>query len=158
MKMLVKSLKSSARTSLFLAIALASQQAYAVTSQQADEERVGIRTSLTTEYSDNIRRNAFKEDDIVYTFNVGASYKNQEGAFNNSLDGLLGFETYQNNTYGNDVTVDLNWLTLAHIILSRLIWRFQDNLKDTRQTSTRPATPDNRERRNFFSTGPSYFV
>src|SRR5690554_1177457 len=132
--------------------------ALVLSTSQASAEPVSVVMSLSSEYSDNIRQTSEKQDDIVHTATVGASYRNQEGMLDHTFDGLLGFETYQNNTYGNDLTVDLSWLGLLNLIPQRLIWRFSENLRDTRQSSLRPNTPDNRERVNFFSTGPTYIL
>src|SRR5690606_41843081 len=71
----------------------------------------------------------------IYTASVGANYHNQNGTFDNDLEGLVGLETYQRKTYGDDVTVDLNWLGALHIIPSRLVWRIQDR-KSTRLNSS----------------------
>lgn len=125
---------------------------------QVQAEPVSVVMSLSSEYSDNIRRTSDKDDEIVYRATVGASYRNQEGMFDHTFNGLLGFETYQNNTYGNDLTADVSWLGLINLVPQRLIWRFSESLRDTRQSSTRPNTPDNRERVNLFSTGPTYFL
>lgn len=132
--------------------------AFVLSTSQALAEPVSVVMSLSSEYSDNIRRTSEKQDDIVHTATVGASYRNQEGMLDQTFDGSLGFETYQNNTYGNDLTVDLSWLGMLNLIPQRLIWRFSENLRDTRQSSLRPNTPDNRERVNFFSTGPTYIL
>src|SRR5690606_29900969 len=67
-------------------------------------------------------------------------------------------ETYLSSVFDNDATIDLSWLSLINLIPQRLVWRIEEDLGEVRQSSTRPETPDNRERRNYFSTGPSFFL
>lgn len=119
-------------------------------------EPIAWEASLSSEYSDNIRRVRDKDSDIVYQASLAARYHNQEGRFDHSFDGQIGLESYHEGTYDDDFTLNLGWRGLVHLLPGRFSWRFQDDLSETRRISSRPFTPDNRERRNFFSTGPAF--
>jgi hypothetical protein len=115
------------------------------------------RASLGAGHSDNIRRAEVNEQDEDI---VGPEFQfslDQHGRqLHADVIGKLGYYEYLNDTYDSEVLGNLIADTRYDFIQDRLSWMLTDNFGQVLGDAFSPATPDNRENINHFSTGPDW--
>ena len=116
---------------------------------------VDVKTSLKTEYSDNITKTENHQvDDFEHSVNLFISTEDRYGKFDNSLLADFSYKTYQHDTFSNDLETELKWDGVYHILPNFFTWDIRDEISEVVINTAQVNTPDNRERRNVFSTGP----
>ena len=118
---------------------------------------IDIKTSLKTEYSDNITKTENHQvDDFEHSANLFISSEERYGKFDNSLLADFSYKHYQHGTFSNDLETELEWDGVYHILPNFFTWDISDEISEVVISTTQVNTPDNRERRNVFSTGPRF--
>lgn len=116
-----------------------------------------LELGLNTEYTDNARLSATgQESDFKNTASVSIDKSDQFGRLDSYIVGDLEYYTYANDTYANSLDANLLWDANYNIRPGSLTWGISDELSEVTIDSSQPDTPDNRTRRNIFTTGPAY--
>lgn len=107
-------------------------------------------------HSDNARKAATNEqsDQESRTY-VKAAFVSDPGRCNGSFEGTLGYSAWLDDAYGNETDANMNLEGQCELARS-FFWDVNNNLREVSQVSTQTQTPDNRTRKNLFSTGPRY--
>ncbi|WP_166646072.1 outer membrane beta-barrel protein [Halospina denitrificans] len=109
-------------------------------------------------YSDNInKREENTEEEFEDRVGIGISKITRPGTCEGSLNGDVAFVTYRNDTNDDEFsgTVDANGVCEPN---RNFRWSARDTLRDVRTTTQAADSPANRERRNVFSTGPTFTI
>lgn len=116
-----------------------------------------ITTSVETRYSDNITKSdTAPVDDFENSVNLYVSTDDRYGKFDNSLLADMSYKFYTHDTFSNDLETELDWNGVYHALPNRFLWEISDQLREVVVDTAEVNTPDNRERRNIFSTGPRF--
>ncbi|MDX1634895.1 MAG: outer membrane beta-barrel protein [Marinobacter sp.] len=114
--------------------------------------------TLDTRYSDNAAKTHVDEQsDLETRVGLAINYATDPGQCNASLGGSLAYSYWLDDTFDPETSTDLGAQGTCQLAQG-LYWDLSDNLSDVRRTSQRPDTPDNRVRKNLFSTGPRYVL
>lgn len=109
-------------------------------------------------HSDNARKAATNEssDQESRTY-VTATYVSGPGRCNASFGGTVGYSTWLDDAYGSETDANLDLESQCELA-SGLFWNLNNNLREVSQDTTQTQTPENRTRKNLFSTGPRYIL
>ncbi len=121
-------------------------------------EPIQISGTLDTRFSDNAAKTHVDEhSDLETRVGVQVDYVTDPGRCNASLGGGLSYSYWLDDTFDPVTNVDLG-LDSSCQVAQGLFWDLSDDLRDVRRTSQQPDTPDNRVRKNLFTTGPRYIL
>lgn len=121
-------------------------------------EPIQISGTLDTRFSDNAAKTHVDEhSDLETRVGVQVDYVTDPGRCNASLGGGLSYSYWLDDTFDPETNVDLG-LDSSCRVAQGFFWDLSDDLRDVRRTSQRPDTPDNRVRKNLFTTGPRYIL
>jgi Putative beta-barrel porin 2 len=111
--------------------------------------------SVGLAHSDNIRREAANEtSEEIATIGARFSLREQGARLLADLVGDFAYADYLNDTYESDVTGGFAGNAAFAFVPERFVWVAADNFGQVLSDPFAPATPDNREDINYFSTGP----
>lgn len=121
-------------------------------------EPIQINGTLDTRFSDNAAKTHVNEQsDLETRVGLKVDYATDPGRCNASLGGGLAYSYWLDDTFDPEESVDLGFDGSCQLAQG-LYWDLSDDLRDVRRTSQGPDTPDNRVRKNLFSTGPRYIL
>ncbi|NMT63806.1 hypothetical protein DIT72_09375 [Marinobacter orientalis] len=127
--------------------------AVAPVSGLAQLEIIGGQQARVT---DNARKAANNENsDLESRTYVTARYETDPGQCQASFAGTLGYTIWQDDSFDNETDANMD-LDSQCELAPRLFWDLDNNLREVSQDTTQSDTPDNRTRKNVFSTGPRY--
>ncbi|WP_158223070.1 outer membrane beta-barrel protein [Halovibrio salipaludis] len=112
-----------------------------------------------TRYSDNIdkRASGSEEEDFEHRVGIGINKQTGPGTCEAAIGGDMAFVTYQRGTNSDEVSADLD--ASGNCQPNRNVrWSARGSIRDVRTTTQAPDSPNNRERRNFLATGPSFIA
>jgi hypothetical protein len=133
-------------------VALAPHAGYA---QEEASERLSIAVRVGAEHSDNVERIADDgNSDTVGQLGLQANITRNRGRLDVGLASDIRYETYFDDTFGDNLVGGLNGSLSYAFIPERLRWVVQENFAQTFIDPTAVETPENRQHVNFFSTGP----
>jgi Putative beta-barrel porin 2 len=126
---------------------------FALNSATAAEIDFGVSAGVGR--SDNVTRTAEDEiEETIAAVGTGVSLDHQSRRLTALALGSLAYLKYLDDTYDDELIGNLLAEADLEIVPERLRWVVQDNFGQTRQVSTDPVTPDNRENFNYLTTGP----
>jgi len=106
--------------------------------------------------TDNANKTATNENsDLESRTYVTASYVTDPGQCNAIFSGTLSYSIWQNNSFDNETSGNMN-LNSECELATGLFWDLDNNLREVSKDTTQSDTPNNRTRKNIFSTGPRY--
>jgi hypothetical protein len=110
-----------------------------------------------TEYTTNARLvTTNTEDDVIQRVGINVMLREERKRFNANASFNLSQELYLNNTYTDQTQLTTGFgLFNFDIVEGFLDWRTSFTRKDVLSDATASDTPDNREQRNTFRTGPN---
>lgn len=115
-----------------------------------------LSAGVQERYSDNVRLTSHnKKSDLQTRTYVSFSQQSTPGNCQSSLGGQVGYSSYLNGTYSNQTDANANW-DGSCLIGHGFSWVALDNISQVPTDSSQPDTPSNSNRRNIFSTGPSW--
>jgi hypothetical protein len=120
---------------------------------------VNANTSLKARYSDNVTKsNENKKTDVEYTATLGVDKGERFGKFDTSVYGEFRYLYFQQKTYDGLLEGDIAFNGDYYFIPRQFIWNISDSINQVPVNTTASDTPGNRQRRNVFSTGPTWIV
>ncbi len=124
---------------------------------QAHAAELNASVFSTTEYTTNARLASNNtQDDVIERVGLSVLLSEQRKRFNANASFNLSQEFYLNNTFSNQTQLTTGFgLFNFDIIEEFLDWRTSFTRNDVLSDSTAGDTPDNREQRNTFRTGPT---
>lgn len=112
--------------------------------------------SLQSRYSDNAGLDSFNEEsDLENRVTVNFSHEDAGAKCETGADVSLGYGDWINNTFDPEVYASGGLSGLCNIT-ERLRWQASNTLSQQTEDSREADTPNNRTRKNVFSTGPVY--
>lgn len=127
--------------------------AFAPLSVNAQLEIVGGQEVRPT---DNARKTATNENsDVESRTFLTANYVTDPGQCSARFAGTIGYSIWQDDSFDNETDANLD-LDSQCELANGLFWDLDNNLREVSQDTTQSDTPDNRTRKNVFSTGPRY--
>lgn len=109
--------------------------------------------------SDNIRRtDTSKEDETIATAGTRFSVDQRSPRLEADLVGDLSYYEYLDDTYDSEVIGNFAGDARFGLIPKHIEWIVSDNFGQVSPDPFQPATPENRENINYFSTGPDLSV
>ena len=116
-------------------------------------------TGATMSYSDNITQTSENEEgEWVGSGIIGASLEQDSGPFIIDANALLRYEDYVNNTFSDRLLFSLNNQAEWRIAPERFSWILGNYFTQVSIDPVDPATPDNTQNTNAFSTGPNFVL
>ena len=138
-------------TALLIASLLAYAGAVPTTVAQTE-----ITGGIDTRFTDNARKASGGETSDVETRTyIRADYQSDPGLCNADLSGTLGYSHWLDSTFDNETYADIDFNGNCELA-NQFYWDLSNNLRDVNQDSRQSDTPENRTRKNVFSTGPRY--
>lgn len=129
----------------------------AVQPLQAGELAYGA--GYTGEHSDNVTRVATnKHSDWIHSVLAGFAYQESSADIVAHVLAQATYNSYQNNSFGNETLFDLNSSAVWTISPQRFFWTVEDNYQQGLVNSTGVDTPSNRTNLNVLSTGPDVYL
>jgi hypothetical protein len=129
--------------------------ALAISCMRAEAANLAYEATAGVGQSDNIARAADDEqDETVATAGLRFSVDQRSSRIEADAVGDLAYYDYLDDTYGSEMLGTLTASLRAAIIEERLHWVLNDNFGQVLNDPFTPATPENRENLNYFSTGP----
>jgi hypothetical protein len=127
-----------------------------VRAQEVDTS-YGVRVGVGN--TDNIRRtDTDKSDETIALAGVNFSLAQDSRRLNADATGDFSYLNYLDDVYDDEVVGSFSGQARLGIVPERFEWRLSDNFGQTSQQAFRPATPENRENINYFTTGPSLVI
>lgn len=115
-----------------------------------------ISAGLDTRFTDNARKTSSNEtSDMETRAYVTAGYRSDLGRCNADFSGTLGYAYWHDSTFDNESYGEMTFNGDCELA-NRLYWDVSNNLREVSQDGRQSDTPDNRTRKNVFSTGPRY--
>lgn len=106
-------------------------------------------------HSDNIARTETNEiDEDIATAGVSFSYDQETSRLRTALAGEFAYYDYLDNTYDGELFGNFAGNARFAFVPQRFEWVLSDNFGQVLSDPFSPATPDNRENLNYFTTGP----
>lgn len=128
----------------------------ALSCHEAAAVEIGYTLELGLEHSDNI--NLSEVDPVSETTlvpRVGFSLVENGSTVQADIQGSLEYLYYFGNTYGNETRTELDASVNWWLVPGRLSWVFSDNLELEPVDLREPSEPQNLQRTNVFTTGPT---
>ncbi|MGC8119109.1 outer membrane beta-barrel protein [Marinobacter sp. VGCF2001] len=115
-----------------------------------------ITFGLDSRFTDNARKAEVNEDsDLETRTYLTAGYQTEPGRCNADFLGTLGYSFWQDETFDNESFAEMNFEGDCKLA-NQLYWEASNNLREVNQDTRQSDIPDNRTRKNVFSTGPRY--
>lgn len=124
-----------------------------LTSTVAQASPASVTGSLASRYTDNVDKTSRGESGTESTAQVGILHSSDPGRCQSDLDASLGYTYWLDNFYDPESSARGSFAGNCQI-RPGFDWQVNDNLTEVLQSSRQNDTPDNRSRRNLFSTGP----
>jgi hypothetical protein len=149
----MKTLLACARSGARFAMAVATTTALAATASAGD---LDYRAGLGLGYSDNAGReqDASKESETIANVSLRFAYDEDSPRLRADVTGDVSYLDYLGNTFDAEVIGLVNGDAAITLIDERLTWNVSDQWGQVPVDPFTPATPDNRENINYFTTGP----
>lgn len=145
--------KSNAGIKLLLAVSLSGISA------NSNALKIDYGAGVAIEYTDNARRSSANEKDEFVTIGfLGGSLNESTRSLKLGLDTSLSYETYENNTFGDQTYFKLGAVGSWDIISNYLTWHVRDLFAQQRIDAAGTNIPSNLTDTNSFSTGPSLTI
>jgi hypothetical protein len=124
---------------------------------QAEAAKLKVSAYSETEYTTNARlATTNTDDDVIERVGVSVLLNEERKRFNANASFNLSQEFYLNNTFSDQTQLTTGFgLFNFDIIEDFLDWRTSFTRTDVLSDSTESDTPENREQRNTFRTGPT---
>jgi len=117
------------------------------------------RVSVGAGESDNVRRVPTNEtDETIATAGLAFAYDDHSPRLRADITGDFAYYDYLQNTYDSEVVGNLYADTAFALVPERILWSISDQFGQTLTDPFLPATADNRENINYFSTGPDFLM
>ncbi|MHA7855253.1 outer membrane beta-barrel protein [Marinobacter shengliensis] len=127
----------------------------AATTAQGNSEVTG---GLDTRFTDNARKTSSGEtSDMETRAYIRAGYRTDPGRCNADFTGTLGYSLWHDNSFDDEAFGEMDFTGDCELA-NRFYWDVSNNLREVNQDATQSNTPDNRTRKNVFSTGPRYLL
>jgi len=112
---------------------------------------------VSADYSNNVSLDSTStDDDITQTLGLNVLLKETRKRFNADASFNLEEEHYYNNTFSNQTSLTTGFGIFNFDIIEKFLdWRTSFTRTEVLKNSSDSDTPDNREQRNIFRTGPS---
>jgi len=111
--------------------------------------------SVEAGQSDNITRQAVDPiDETIAALGLRFSFDQRGSRVESDLVGNLAYNDYLDDTYDSDFLGNFVGNVSVELIPERVRWVVSDNFGQVLTDPFMPATPENRENLNYFSTGP----
>lgn len=147
---------SSSESGMIRGIVLLAGSLFMGAATMAHAEPVKLSIGADSRFSDNIKRSESGEkSDVENRIKLKISHKTDPGRCISDFNADLAYGIYANHTYDPEPYAFIDWLGSCQIA-ERFFWDVTNETRDVVQNNTEPNTPDNRSRRNIFSTGPRY--
>ncbi|MCM0611818.1 outer membrane beta-barrel protein [Marinobacter sediminum] len=118
--------------------------------------QLGIQAGQDARFTDNARKSASNEtSDLESRTYLTASYITDPGRCAATFTGTLGYSDWLDNSFDSEAYASMDLASQCEVATG-LYWHLDNNLREVTQDSTKSNTPDNRTRKNVFSTGPRY--
>ncbi|MDI9245590.1 outer membrane beta-barrel protein [Marinobacter sp. CHS3-4] len=122
-------------------------------SSLAVAEPVSVTGTLSARHSDNIGKTEQKDSDTETSAQLSIRHVSDPGQCESELSASVGYTSWLNDFYDPESTVESGFDGSCEL-RPGLDWRMRNSLTEVLASSRQNDTPDNRSRRNFFSTGP----
>ncbi len=123
------------------------------TSTQAQVELTG---GLDSRFTDNASKSSRNEQsDLESRVYLKADYASDPGHCNAIFSGTLGYSNWLDGTFDDEAYGEMDFLGDCELA-DQFYWDVANTLREVTQSSRSSDTPDNRTRKNVFSTGPRY--
>ena len=119
----------------------------------AHAEPVTATGSLSSRHTDNVGKTNVKESGTESTARIGIRHVSDPGQCQSDLTASLGYTYWLNDFYDPESSAESGFDGNCEI-RPGLNWRLRNNLSQVLASSRQNDTPENRSRRNIFSTGP----
>ncbi|HEU4654415.1 MAG TPA: hypothetical protein VFS47_10530 [Steroidobacteraceae bacterium] len=122
---------------------------------QAIAENLAYEASLGAGHSDNILRNNNNEkSENIASAGLQFSFDKQSSKLQADAVGDLAYFDYRDNTFDSQLIGNFAGNALFAFVPERFQWVVSDNFGQVLSDPFQPATPDNDENLNYFTTGP----
>jgi hypothetical protein len=153
----MKSDRMPARAGVSCAAAVA--LALNAAAQSAHAANVDYQVDVGAGYSDNIGRTATAEqDETIATAGLQFSLDERTSRLTADVIGDFAYYEYLDDTFDSEVTGNLAGTARFAFVPERFEWVVADNFGQVLSDPFSPATPDNRENINVFTTGPDFSI
>ncbi len=116
---------------------------------------VGIAASV--EHSDNAGRSVDNlQSDVESTISLNVGVSGATTQFDTAVDYAFTARDFKKNAQTDDEVVDGSARIMWTPLPERFAWDLTHNVSDTVRSNELADTPDNRQQRNIFSTGPNF--
>lgn len=115
-----------------------------------------VTFGLDSRFTDNARKADTNEDsDFETRAYLTAGYQTDPGRCNADFLGTLGYSWWQDDSFDSESFAEMDFQGDCELA-NQLYWEVDNNLREVNQDTRQSDTPDNRTRKNVFSTGPRY--
>ncbi len=123
----------------------------------ADPVQLAVgQTILTTNNATKVLEQDRQDDTKSRTY-LNANYEKSDGRCVGGLSGSVGYTVWSDESFDNETDAQVD--ARGRCELSEgLSWSVTNNLREVTQDTSDNDTPDNRTRKNLFSTGPNYIL
>lgn len=130
-----------------------------LTASGASAANLDYRLSAGTGYSDNVTRVPTNEvDEQIAMGGVRFALDQQSARLDADVVGDVAYYDYLDDTYDSEVVGNVYADTAFSIVPERFIWALTDQFGQVLTDPFLPATAENRENINYFTTGPDFYV
>lgn len=115
-----------------------------------------VTFGMDSRFTDNARRSDAKEDnDLESRTYLTASYQSDPGDCKADFLGTLGYSWWREDSFDSESFAQMDFLGDCELA-NQFYWEVSNKLREVRQDTRQTDTPNNRTRKNVFSTGPKY--
>lgn len=119
-------------------------------------EPLTLSGGVNSEFSDNVTRSSSNEvSDTETRVNLSLAHQSDPGRCDSRTSADVGYGVWHDETFDPQDYVSLSFNGACELVRG-LSWTLSDNIRDVSQDSRASDTPNNRTRKNVFSTGPVY--
>lgn len=117
------------------------------------------RLSLGAGFSDNVGRSAENEqDESIAVAGVRLALDQESRRVHAEVNADIDYLTYLGDTYDPELIGNVYADATFALVPEHIIWSLTDQLGQVTPDPFEPATPENRENINYFTTGPDFIV
>lgn len=137
-------------THRMLALAIVGGAASTATAQ------VELTGGLDSRFTDNARKSSSNEtSDLESRAYLKADYASDPGRCNSNFSGTIGYAHWLDSSFDDESFGEMDFAGDCELV-NQFYWDVANTLREVNQSSRASDTPDNRTRKNVFSTGPRY--